>query len=156
MAQCHHLIKVEVVIFELDHKFSESVHSHMEQPMPMVVIVKCTSAIANVHVVSELSAKKGLVVVELAMHVEYVVEAQKTVVVLGLHVREDLEVGEPMMTAECVVAAPKVFVVPKLPVETGLVVVEQVESTIALGQQVQEGLELLVDVECAGGIETVC
>lgn len=47
--------------------------------------------------------------------------------------------GEPMMTAECVVAAPKVFVVPKLPVETGLVVVEQVESTIALGQQVQEG-----------------
>lgn len=89
MARCHHLIKAEVVIFELDHKFSERVHSHMEQPMPMVVIVKCTSAIANVHVVSELSAKKGLVV-ELAMHVEYVVEAQKTVLVLGLHVREDL------------------------------------------------------------------
>lgn len=115
----------------------------------MVVIVECAAAaVTTLSVVPKLSVEKGLEVVELAKRSEY--GAQKMVVVLGLHMREGLEVGELAMVAECVGVVPKVSVVPELPVEMGFFVVEQVESLVVPEEKVLEGLEPLVDVECAG------
>lgn len=117
----------------------------------MVVIVECAAAaVTTLSVVPKLSVEKGLEMVELAKRSEYGVAAQKMVVVLGLHMREGLEVGELAMVAECVGVVPKVSVVPELPVEMGFFVVEQVESLVVPEEKVLEGLEPLVDVECAG------
>lgn len=116
-----------------------------------MVIVECVVAVAKVPVAPKLFVEKGLVVVELATRVEYVVEAQKMVAALGLYVGEDLEVGESTRIAECVRMASKVFVVLELPVETRFFLVEQVESIIILAEKMSEGLEPVVNVGYVGG-----
>lgn len=121
--------------------------------LSMVVIVECAAAVVTtLYVVPKLSVEKGLEVVELAKRARYGVAAKKMVVVLGLHMREGLEVGELAMVAECVGMVPKVSVVSKLPIEMGHFLVEQVESSVVPEEKVLEGLEPLVDVECAGEV----